>query len=483
MNLKVASLIIPLALLLILTAFNCSNDITGTSANQPPNTHLSVFLADSTAAVDTSSSQLVLHWWGDDPDGLVIGFVYSFLGKPSLSDTVDSNGLKGFTTALTDTFNVPVGSNDTTFTFYISAVDDDQAIDPTPASQAFPVRNSAPEIKFRLNSLPSDTTFPVVTFSWQGTDIDGPEDLAFFEYALNPPVGVDTVWHRLPASQDFITLTPDSGLLLNSDNKFLVRTADRGQAFSNIAEHPAENGIWYVRDVVGDLLFVDDSDTDNNREIRAFFSDLFAAAGEAFSVFDIARDGLPSSLLDFTETLKLFDKVVWWADGTPTLGASQQGIIGYLGAGGKILFTGFEGSALQDRMRWLFNFTDSQDSLLTFLPIAAVSDTLGREITRILQGTALQTLEAGYPDLKIARASGSLNIIGKIFGLYPKPGAVALYRLPPASQVQGNVYSGQPIVAVKSANSSVVLINFPLNKIEKQQASDLINQVFQDFSQ
>ncbi|MFQ5753082.1 MAG: hypothetical protein ACE5HI_13910, partial [bacterium] len=180
---------------------------------------------------------------------------------------------------------------------------------------------------------------------------------------------------------------------------------------------------------------------------------------------------------------KLFDKIVWWADGSPSLAASQQGIISFLGAGGHILFTGFEGAALRDRMQWIFNFTDTQDSLLTFLPIRAVSDTVGKEVTRILQGTTFQTLASGYPDLSVAPGTGALNLIGKIFGLHPKVGARVLYRLPPASEVRGNMYDGQPIIGIASADHSVVLIEFPLTKINKQQAIDFIMKVLQDFSQ
>lgn len=471
-------------LILVLSGIHCGGDITGTSANLPPETHLSIFLPDTTASLDTSSSQLILHWWGDDPDGIVIGFVYSFFGNPSLSDTVDPSGLKGFTTSLMDTFNVPVGPTDTTFTFYISAVDDDQAVDPTPAFQSFPVRNSPPEIQFRLNSLPFDTTFPVVTFSWNASDIDGRDDLAFFEYALNPPDDDSVPWRRLPPSQEFVTLTPDSGLRVNSDNKFLIRAKDFGQAFSNTLQHPEPDGVWYVKDQVGDVLFVDDFNNEDNNVSRSFFADLFFAVGEPeFSLYDMARDGLPTSIIDFTETLKLFDKVVWWADGSPSLAQSQQGIISYLAEGGHILFTGFEGAALRERNRWVFNFRDSQDSLLTFLPIEAVSDTVGKEITRIIQGTEFISLTPDYSIISVAPGTGAFNIIGSIFGLIPRADATALYRLPPASVVQGNVYTGQPTVGVKSGDNSVVLIDFPLLKIDKQQAVAFLTKVFEDFSQ
>ncbi|MDQ7053057.1 MAG: hypothetical protein Q9P14_09250 [candidate division KSB1 bacterium] len=459
----------------------CDRDISGTPTNLPPETHLSIFLGSPEAIVDTSSSQLVLHWWGDDPDGLVIGFVYSFYGPPSLNDTVDASGLKGFTTQTSDTFHVPVGPRDTTFTFYISAVDDKWLIDPTPAKQAFPVRNSPPSVSFRLNSLPTDTTFAVVTFLWNGSDIDGKEDIAYYEYALNPPPGGEIPWRRLPPEREFVSLTPDSGLRLNADNVFMLRAVDRGQAYSPTLVHPDSGKVWYVRDKVGDILFVDDFTNEDNALSRAYFSSVLQTLGQPFSIYDLARDGLPATLVDFTETLKLFKTVIWWADGSPTLAASQQALIRYLAADGHLLLTGFEGAALRDRSRWVFNFRDSQDSLLTFLPIIAVSDTVGREIRRILQGTTFEALVDGYPALPVAKGTAGLTIIGSIFGLYPAADGLPLYQLPPASTVRGNVYPGEPIIGIISRDRRIILLEFPLTKIDAEAAAAFLRKAFEDF--
>ncbi len=459
----------------------CDRDISGTPTNLPPETHLSIFLGSPDALVDTSSSQLVLHWWGDDPDGLVIGYVYSFYGPPSLDDTVDAIGLKGFTTQTSDTFHVPVGPRDTTFTFYISAVDDKWLIDPTPAKQAFPVRNSPPSVSFRLNTLPTDTTFAVVTFLWNGSDIDGKQDIAYYEYALNPAPDEEIAWRRLPPDQEFVTLVPDSGLKLNSDNLFMLRAVDRGQAVSPVLTHPDSGGVWYVRDKVGDILLIDDYTNEDNSVSRGYFSRALQTLGQPFSIYDLARDGLPATLVDFTETLKLFKVVIWWADGSPTLAASQQALIQYLAAGGHLLLTGFEGAALRDRSRWVFNFRDSQDSLLTFLPIAAVSDTVGREIRRILQGTTLQPLVEEYPPLPVAKGSAGLTIIGSIFGLYPDENGIALYRLPPAASVRGNVYPGEPVIGLLNRDRRIILLEFPLIKMDPDAAVAFLRKAFEDF--
>ncbi len=56
---------------LIFFSYSCSDPITGTIPNQPPNSYLSIF-PDSIIA--PGSTLKTIHWWGDDPDGFVKGF-------------------------------------------------------------------------------------------------------------------------------------------------------------------------------------------------------------------------------------------------------------------------------------------------------------------------------------------------------------------------------------------------------------------------
>ncbi len=43
--------------------------------NQPPNTGLFLY-PDST--ILPQQSRLTIHWWGDDPDGLIVGYYFSW---------------------------------------------------------------------------------------------------------------------------------------------------------------------------------------------------------------------------------------------------------------------------------------------------------------------------------------------------------------------------------------------------------------------
>src|SRR6188472_1927152 len=86
---------------LVTLIYSCSDPISGTVQNQPPNSYLSIF-PDSIIA--PGSTLKTIHWWGDDPDGFVKGFRVSF-------DSVNWT----FTTANDSTFILSINGNDSTF--------------------------------------------------------------------------------------------------------------------------------------------------------------------------------------------------------------------------------------------------------------------------------------------------------------------------------------------------------------------------------
>ncbi|MBI4811754.1 MAG: hypothetical protein HY800_10005, partial [Ignavibacteriales bacterium] len=217
---------------------------------KPPATFLWLY-PDSTLAEGTSKQHI--RWWGEDPDGIIKGYLFAF-------DTVkfyDSSGV--------DT--IPVGwrwkkSNDTIVTFpllkkrqifYVAvrAVDntfpheiDDNALihnwnsttywdknennifdsddiefqfqtnsfDRTAATLDMPTLNQPPSVTFAFNpNNPTvtmqqpETTFTVATFAWEGTDPDGDKTIAQYEIALND-TSDSTRWFIIPSNKLMITL-------------------------------------------------------------------------------------------------------------------------------------------------------------------------------------------------------------------------------------------------------------------------------------
>ena len=109
MNKFLLSLLIIFSLLLGI--ISCTEEgVNNPAGNQPPNTGLFLY-PDST--ILPQQSRLTIHWWGDDPDGLIVGFYFSW-------DNVEWE----FTASNDSLFALQIGASDSTFTFRVSAVDD-----------------------------------------------------------------------------------------------------------------------------------------------------------------------------------------------------------------------------------------------------------------------------------------------------------------------------------------------------------------------
>jgi len=381
--------------------YSCTDKLTDSIiANRPPVTHLFLYPDSSLAR---QQSKLTLHWWADDPDGIVIGYYITWDGAKWT-----------FTTKNDSTIAFPIQGTDTMYNFKVAGVDnygngtydkqhivnginfgpepfidsdsngvytqgetfiDIGNIDPNPASIQLPLRNSSPVISFLKDKtgqpiqLP-DTTFTVASFGWEATDLDGDETIQKYYIALN-----DTSKKiEIPGSTRFITLKavpPFSSdviscdvylgssikdpysvklpnLKLNAKNTFYMYAVDIADAKSNMIKMPEENKTWYVKKPTGKILIIDDYATSDNP--ATFYSQMMDSIGLAgkFDVLDIKLGKttttpgilLPSYISPmFTETLKLFSAVFWYSDNDPTLDVAQATVRSYTDAGGKILFS------------------------------------------------------------------------------------------------------------------------------------------------
>jgi len=218
-----------LALFVIACLFcwiSCEKGLTSAPfPNQPPETQL--FIQPTTAGFDTTFSTQILHWWGSDADGEVIGYYYqwnyfteikpdSFVWTTAEYDTfnlpirqlvddfwikvkaVDNSAEWNYqeptksgidqeyfsdvgneyriydsldvvlSAGLTAAIQTPIGSTLTTLRgdeFYnLPPTDTSGAVDRSPAYALFPIKNSPPEVSFVYSSNPSDTV-AVKTFT------------------------------------------------------------------------------------------------------------------------------------------------------------------------------------------------------------------------------------------------------------------------------------------------------------------------------
>jgi len=395
--------------------------------NKPPNTSLWL-KPDST--ISQQISTLPVNWTGDDPDGLVVGYYFSW----------DGNNWT-FTTKNDSTFFLQIGITDTSYLFRVAAVDNsgngrydsqvfqnninfgpepfidlngngvfDQGepysdiglIDPTPAELRFPIKNSAPIIKWdSLTVLPANS-FPVMTFGWEVFDTDGVETVQNIRIALNDTTDPNS-FVSLRGSvrlitlrvKDFTVANPETeilldgqefsilpqklkGIKLNDTNRVYIQAIDQSGAVSAFASLPKPGATWFVIKPKGKLLLIDD-DVSVNDNPTPFYQNKFdniqgGALNGKYDILDVKANRIPYFGYNFLLTMKLYNYAFWYTDNNPSLDLAAANINRFLDAGGKlfmsmVLPSTFEVAILQD-----FLPIDSTSTMLNFLfPGALVS--------------------------------------------------------------------------------------------------------------
>ncbi|OGU76677.1 MAG: hypothetical protein A2V93_01475 [Ignavibacteria bacterium RBG_16_34_14] len=488
-----------LFLLLSIIFFSCYEELVDNpSSNKAPNTFLFLY-PDST--ISQQPSRLRVSWWGDDPDGTVLGFYFKWEG-------IDSKWT--FTLNNDSTFSLPIGSADTSYLFLVSSVDkegngiydavviqnginygsepfvdvnkngvynpgekffDIGLIDPTPASTDFPIVNTTPVLTFNELTVLPDTSFPVMTFAWNADDLDGVETITKINIALNDT----TLFVSLPGGTRLVTLrTKDfsnpavemeillngsdlsifseklPGLKLDDFNKLFIQAEDISGARSDFISLPDSGTNWYIKKPIGKLLIVDDFQTSgvSNNESKQFYNNAFSSiAGGSltgkFETYDLFNSSLPFENVTFPETIKLFDFIFWYSTSQPRLDLLNLVTNEFRESGGKIAFS----MTLLDSSS---TFQYDIGSLQGFLPI----DSLGTrvELSALLAGADVlpSNQGSGYPILKTTSSIGSArtfhpnNII-----------AEKVYEVS-STQLNGNI-------GFKSIDNTLFFIGFPLH--------------------
>jgi len=414
--------------------------------NQPPATYLT-FFPDSSLA--TTTSRQILHWWGDDPDGKVMKYLFTW--NPIVPVPAEFHGAdppQGWqvTTATSDTFSLKFLELDTIYIFRVSAVDDQGLVDPTPATQAFPIANSRPEVEFVPGTEIPETTFTVASFYWKGTDLDGDETIAYYQYVLDD---TNSSWSSVSGATPFVNLKlPDE--LTNANHVFYLRAVDIAGVPSPIIRMPKkESQIWHVKRPIGKILIIDDYEVIDTDEV--LYHQTLDSLGLPYSLWNIKLnrdkdnryDLMPSSVDMFTETMLLFDRIIWYTDSKPHFDEAQIVIPRYLKvANKKILFsTQFK------------EFFSQQGDPLEFSPV----DSLGTKSFDVFPGTLLQP-DSGKPSFPILKASKWVPFVKE---LVPKPSAKVIYRL----QENPALWAGKPAIAITNAENTFYFFGVPIHQM------------------
>lgn len=415
---------------------SCSDPITGLKNNAPPNTYLSVFsMPGDTIAPGKTVKKI--SWWGDSPTGFVTGFNISF-------DSLNWS----YTTQNDSTFTFTISGQDSLFRMWVAAVDDKGTVDPTPASNLYPVINSAPSMVFDPAVTMPDTIFPVATLKWIGSDPDGDNTISKYWYSIN-----DTLNFRpLSGSINTMTLTKDSGLVAGNTCIYM-KAQDNARAFSNVVRIPADSTKFFrVRNVTSKILLIKDMPLSLFNVAESYFGQVMDTIH--YDVLDIRSNNgnlIPKIINPmFIETLKLFNIVMWMADHNgsqnpsddPNLNLAQNSLPYFINAGGKLFWSsGFP------------NVSVIQGSLFNFAPIDSVKTSCFIQLLNFNDSVYNLT------DNTIPKLRTSYFISGSK-GIYIPGGTKTLYQLLPRAQC----YNDTLTIGMKSSpnNPNVVFMLMPV---------------------
>lgn len=403
---------------------SCSDPVNTPVQDAPPETHLTLY-PDSIIAPGSTTKRI--SWWGDSPQGFVVGYRISL------------DGINwGFTTKQDSTFFLSIAGTDSTFKFFVAAVDNKGLIDPTPASNLYPVYNSPPTIAFNYNYAIPDTVFPVVSVIWNASDPDGNSTIKNIYYSINDTNNYKPIAGNL--SQ--MTLTADSGLVLNANNKIFIRAQDNAGAYSNTSVLPDSGKTFYVKKNTARVLLI--LDTPDLGQAISYYANAMDTV--KYDVLDIKSNNgaLTPKIINpmFVETLKLF-KVVIWSGGYNAAGSvanfnlAQGSLPFYKQAGGKVIFSSG------------FVTNNSPEGLVdNFVPL----DSFSSCATPIIIGNTFNPLQSGYPSI-------GGTVISNLRNIYFSGTMVPLYSYTTAI---GCVGENRFMVKDNITNARIIYADIPL---------------------
>ncbi|MGD9141835.1 MAG: hypothetical protein PVJ42_09885 [bacterium] len=319
-------------LLILSIAGGCAKESDLGLPNTPPETFISV--ADSVRNPGIYIQQL--HWWGDDIDGEVVGYEYRWFMDPAEPGCpMDTDWV--FTEETWHEFHIPVSNGVIRrHRVEVRAVDNRQAVDPTPSTLSLPVTNTPPVVSLRdANSLP-DTTYPAALFKWEAEDAEGRETVDVFK-----------VWLDGNEENARIVQGDDSTAAFGYDDfqgRYGERTVylfaiDTGCDSSNVVSYT-----WHVKEPVGNVLIIDDlwssaGAVDFTTNLK-YMSLMNACVGE-FSKLDLEGFDGVTYAHNYPDLFEIFDLVIWYDEPvravSSTLHHAKEAVKGYAGGGGSFM--------------------------------------------------------------------------------------------------------------------------------------------------
>ena len=486
-------------LLVGLTAFYACKDklVDNPLANKPPTTK--IFLDTATTA---QQSRIHLYWTGDDPDGTVMGFYFSW-------DGVNWT----FTTKNDSLFSLQIGAVDSIYSFRVVAVDNSGSgkyvsdvyqngihyghngyygdpftdvngngkwdpgepfvdiglIDPHPAMLKLPIKNTAPKIAWDALSTHPDISFSAMTFGWDATDIDGNNTIQYINIALNDTnnfvalngsvsvvaIRTSDFTNSNPLMDIYINgdhlnlpinpVTGDTiklpGLKFNSNNIFYVQAVDISNAKSpwiSSATQPNSNPGWFVKKPQANIALVNNYSAYDAPD--TFYPDMMNSLGWNYDIIDLVNQAPPYMDITFFETATLFKGILWYTDNDPLLNLAGETVYKITGAGVKIFFS----------MLFPQPSTGDLSVIQQFLPISSDSSSF---LTSLAPGKIVSdTSHSLYPTLQVTAS------FSRVRGFYLNSSVTPIYYFP-NKELGG-------YIGFENSAKNIFFIGMPLHKMD-----------------
>ena len=470
--------------------WGCKNPFTGTpNDNLPPQTHTVV---DTIIRIggDRFHSLVTINWWGDDADGFVKAFEFTF------DSVINSTTHWTYTTRNDSDFllSTPFGQDTADFTFWVRAIDNNNVTDPTPAHLKYPVKNSPPTIQFLNGANNPLQTFPAVKFYWKASDPDGDENLNHIEVVWNdttqPLYTLDIAATAATfEATDLSVLNPScnvytnnslsplalscSGMVLNDTNVLYIRSVDDAGATSNfIGSYKI-----YIKQPHGNLLLVDGYGNGNNATENFFVSQLQTAGATTFDTLKIFQQSggnytqLAPDNLTQSRIFKMFDKIVWFSnDAANSLGIGQRCLNDFFNNNGKLLMSCYINGTFDEQSTFL-DYTPAQSLIVLQDSTLLLADT-----------SSVFSAGAPYPDLKCTQYIGVVRPFNMALG------ATALYNGNIIAKNNITLQTGpwggvSTVIASKTNSGGHTNFIFSSLELQKLNGAGNISQFFQQVMQ
>jgi hypothetical protein len=341
------------AALAVLVIAGCGSRKSTFGPNQPPET--SVYVQ---GPVDPVNHRVHIYWFGSDPDGDVVAYHMRFVPTLGVSDPPWDTVWCALPGRCTDSvFTVLTGDSSLINTrFEIRAMDDDGAVDPSPAVQSFQLTNQPPLVFLTAPYEIRDSTYASVTVSWDVRDLDGGGPGLHYRVWLdgNAADYDSTTEQTITVPSDRFLQDDTSGqpTYKSGPRTLYVQAVDDG----GLAGPPASM-TWFVRapaavlgpDLRGEVLLIDGvpptgtvDATYDNFYLRGITNRLPANRMSVLRPWINRR--MFRSPRDFAQTLRQFEAVVWYRGQETTfdslLYSNRDSLEAWLDAGGNLYLDG-----------------------------------------------------------------------------------------------------------------------------------------------